>query len=240
MNDESLDLFDDNIVGTDNTGDDAPAETESDASVSDNVPDSDHTESSVTDIPVSGPELDGNETETDTGNSGTIPEPDDLIGENPGADGSGLTDADGNNTENENGAESENGAGTSTESGTDNTETDGEDTAEDDGMNTEILTDMNDTLHIHTENVQTFFSDTVSGNTVIITSDDNTAAFLTLNAENQILGINNQAEILDRLDTVNASIMLLFVVLVFDMLHRSAKRIVRNLMKGDRKNAADI
>lgn len=221
--DESFDLYDDSLVGTDNAGNDAYPETELNTAVPDSVPDGDNIEDTGIDIPDSDSELD-----CSTDNSET----DDLTGTEPVGENADILD--GIDTENSDSADAD------TEPGTEDTETDEEGGAESEGINTEILTEMNATLHIHTENVQTFFADTVSGNSVIVSLDDNTASFLLQSSENQTLSIRNEIEMLDRLDMINGSIMLLFVVLAFDMLHRFAKRIVRNLMKGDRKNGTDI
>ena len=224
---ESFDLYDDSLVGTDNAGNDAYSETELNTAVPDSVPDGDNIEDSGIDIPDSDSELDNS-----AGNPETKPGTDDLTG----------TDTDGENSDIAEGIDAENGGGSGadTDFEAENTETDGEGASEDEGINTEILTEINDALHMHTENVQTFFADTVSGNSVIVSPDDNTASFLLQSSENQTLSLHNEIEILDRLDMINGSSMLLFVVLVFDMLHRFAKRIIRNLMKGDAKNGTDI
>ena len=225
--DESFDLFDDSLVGTDNAGNNAYSETELNTAIPDSGPDGDNIEDSGIDIPDSDSELDNS-----AGNPETEPGTDDLTGTESGGENADIPD----------GIDTENGDSTDvdTEPGTEDTETDEADGAESEGINTEILTEMNATLHIHTENVQTFFADTVSGNAVTVTPDDSTAALFIQGIENQTLDIQNQLEILDRLDMLNGSVMLLFVVLAFDLLHRFAKRIVRNLMKGDAKNGTDI
>lgn len=246
--DESFDLYDDSPVGADNAGDSVSSEADSDTPVSDNGAGSGDTENSDAGVPNGASDVDspadGAETETGTDENGSGS--DDLTGMETDGENSGNTDSEstGNGDSSITGTENSSGAGM--ESGTEDTETDGngtesgaDGTLEYESISTEILTEINDVLHIHTGNVQTFFTDTVSGNAVIVTPDDSMSAFLAQSIENQTLGIQNQVEILDRLDTLNGAVMLLFVVLVFDMLHRFAKRIVRNLMKGDTKNGTD-
>lgn len=233
--DEFPDLYDDNSVGTDNAGD-TYIETEPDTSGSDTGSGSGGAENPDAGIPGGAPDVDspadGAETETRTDDlNGT-----ETDGENSGntvPDSTGNGDSDGARTEKEDGNVTD-------EKDVDGTESGGDGTPENEGVNTEILTDINDALHTHTENVQVFFTDTVSGNAVIVTPGDSMSAFLSQGIENQTLDIQNQLEILDRLDMLNGAVMLLFVLLVFDMLHRFAKRIVRNLMKGDTKNGTDI
>lgn len=225
MDDESVNLYDDSTDGTDDTGEDVSVEdgTGSGTDIPDTPPASDDLESLITGILDGYFSQDGND----------IPGTDDVTGTETG---------DGTETEtgtgmDETGAESVDKTGM--EPGNE-TGMDGVESVEGENPDTGILSEMNETLHIHTENVQSFFSDTVSGNSIVITPDEGTAALLAQGIEGQALIINDQLEILDRLDTTNASIMLLFVVLCFDMLHRFAKRIIRNLMKGDGKNGTNL
>lgn len=247
--DESFDLYDDSPVGADNAGDSVSSEADSDTPVSDNGAGSGDTENSDAGVPDGASDVDspadGAETETGTDENGSGS--DDLTGMETDGENSGAADADGIGTGDSSITGMENSSGAGTESGTEDTETDGngtesegDGTSESEGVSAEILTEINDTLHMHNEAVQTFFIGTVSGNAVIVTPDDSMSAFLTQGIENQTASIQNQLEILDRLDMINGSVMLLFVVLIFDMLHRFAKRIIRNFMKGDTKNAADI
>lgn len=250
--DESFDLYDDSSVGADNAGNSVSSEAESDTPVSDNGAGSGDTENSDAGVPDGASDVDspadGAETETGTDENGSGSGSDDLTGietdgensGNTGSESTGNGDSGGTGMEKESGDVTEKKDGDGLENSGDGTESGADDALENGGADTEILTEINDTLHTHTENVQIFFSDTVSGNALIIMPDDNTAAFLAQSAENQLLSIDNQFEILDRLDMINGSVMLLFVVLIFDMLHRFAKRIIRNFMKGDTKNAADI
>lgn len=236
--DEFPDLYDDSPVGTDNAGDTVSSEAESDTSGSDNGSDSGNAENPDSGIPDSGSDVDNSAdgTETENGTDGKNIGTDDLTGTETDGENSGITGADG--TGDSDGTE--NGDGSGLENTGDGTESGGDEIPEGEDVNTEILTEINDALHTHTGNVQAFFTDTVSGNAVTVTPDDSTAALFTQGIENQTLDIQTQFEILDRLDTLNGSVMLLFVVLAFDLLHRFAKRIIRNLMKGDAKNGTDI
>lgn len=225
MDDESVDLYDDSTDGTDDTGEDVSVEdgAGSGTDIPDAPPASDDLESLITGILDGYFSQDGND----------IPGTDDVTGTETG-DGTEMEAGTGID---ETGMESVDGTGMESGNGTG---MDDPGLAEGEGLDTEILSEMNETLHIHTENVQSFFSDTVSGNSIVVTPDEGTAALLAQGIEGQALIINDQLEILDRLDTMNASIMLLFVVLCFDMLHRFAKRIIRNLMKGDGKNGTNL
>lgn len=230
MDDGTFDLYDDSSFGTDNIGTIEPYQPEPD------IPEP------GTDVPVTGSGNGDLETlitgildsyfQQDKSGNETAAGPDDLTGiKTDDKEISGSLDT--------------NGTDTVSGNSIDIVSDDGilmDDTGalDKEGPDSELLTEIKDSLHTHIENVQSFFADTVSSNAVIMTPDDSTAVLLAQGVENQTVSMQNQSEILDRLDDMSVSVMLLFVVLAFDMIHRFAKRIVRNLMKGDRKNGTDI
>lgn len=96
----------------------------------------------------------------------------------------------------------------------------------------EILSEIDDTLHRHADDVSGFVSGlTVSGNAVIVSLDGGSAALLRET-------IDNQNEVIGRIDYMSGVIVLVLFVLLFDLIHRFAKRIIKNFMRGDEKNAA--
>ena len=95
-------------------------------------------------------------------------------------------------------------------------------------FDTEVLTEIRDTLSIHTDSMDGFVSSlTISGNSLTVSLDDGDAALL---AET----ISNQTEILDGLDSLGIMLSLVFLVLIYDLLQRSAKRFVKNLTGGEK------
>ena len=98
----------------------------------------------------------------------------------------------------------------------------------------EILSEINETLHQHADDVSGFLSRvTVSGNTVVVSLDDASTALL-------VETIENQSAVMERMDYMSGLIVLVLFVLLFDILHRFAKRIIKNMTRGDDdKNAAD-
>ena len=92
----------------------------------------------------------------------------------------------------------------------------------------EILLDIRDTLHNHTDSVNDFTSGlTVSGNVIQVSLDSGSTALLTES-------VDQQNKLLDGMDDTTGLILLVFFVLVFDLLHRFAKRIIKNFMGGDK------
>ena len=126
----------------------------------------------------------------------------------------------------------ENGEGSEEETDTE-ADSEDEDTAETDIsetllFDTEVLTEIRDTLSIHTDSMDGFVSSlTISGNSLTVSLDDGDAALL---AET----ISNQTEILDGLDSLGIMLSLVFLVLIYDLLQRSAKRFVKNLTGGEK------
>lgn len=99
-------------------------------------------------------------------------------------------------------------------------------------FDTEVLSEIRDVLREHAGSVDSFMSGlTVSGNVLTVTPDAGTSALLMQSFE-------QQSAILDILDGMTGMIFLLFFVLVFDLLHRFARRIIKNFTGGD-KNAGN-
>lgn len=98
----------------------------------------------------------------------------------------------------------------------------------------EILVEIKESLGQHSDEVSGFMSGvTVSGNAVMVSLDGDSTALL----EESIAG---QELILEGMDYISGLMLMTLFVLVFDILHRFAKRIIKNLTRGDdEKNAAD-
>ena len=98
----------------------------------------------------------------------------------------------------------------------------------------EILSEINGTLHQHADYVSGIMSKfTVSGNSVMVSLDEGSSALLAETLENQV-------ESMEKVDHMSGLMIMILFVLLFDLLHRFAKRIVKNLTRGDDdKNAAD-
>ena len=140
--------------------------------------------------------------------------------------------------EDDNETDTENGEKTDrdpdTEHGADE-ETDAEAAGGDEGysFDPEILTEINSSLQQHSDDVSGFMANvTVSGNSVMVSLDDGSSALL----EETIAG---QAVIAEKIDYMSGLIILVLFVLLFDLIHRFAKRIIKNFMRGDEKNAAN-
>ena len=150
-------------------------------------------------------------------------------------DGYFSTDEDDEETGEESGAESDGDVeeGSDTEQGTDE---DMEETEDGEGVSfdPEILSEINGTLHQHADDVSGFISTvTVSGNAVMVSFDDSSSALLTEMT-------SNQTEVMEKIDYMSGILVMVLFVLLFDILHRFAKRIIKNLTRGDdEKNAAD-
>lgn len=149
-----------------------------------------------------------------------------------GASGSDGTDGENTETDGDIPAETENGE----IPGTEETQTpedgfedaEGEETEQAPAVDPEILLDIKDTLHNHTDSVNDFTSGlTVSGNVIQVSLDSGSTALLTES-------VDQQNKILDGLDGMTGLILLVFFVLVFDLLHRFAKRIIKNFMGGEK------
>lgn len=98
----------------------------------------------------------------------------------------------------------------------------------------EILSEINETLQHHADDVSGFISEfTVSGNALMVSFDDSSSALFTEM-------ISNQTEVMERIDYLSGIMLMILFVLAFDIIHRFAKRIIKNLTRGDdEKNAAD-
>ena len=149
-----------------------------------------------------------------------------------GASGSDGTDGENTETDGDTMAETEN----EESPGTEETQTpedgfedaEGEETEQAPAVDPEILLDIKDTLHNHTDSVNDFTSGlTVSGNVIQVSLDSGSTALLTES-------VDQQNKILDGLDGMTGLILLVFFVLVFDLLHRFAKRIIKNFMGGEK------
>lgn len=98
----------------------------------------------------------------------------------------------------------------------------------------EILSEINGALHQHADDVSGFMSRfTVSGNAVLVSLDDASSSLL-------VETLENQNEVIERMDHMSGLVVMVLFVLLFDQLHRFAKRSIKNLTRGDdNKNAAD-
>lgn len=149
-------------------------------------------------------------TENDTGT------PADQDGETPGTEEIQTPEDGAQNMEGEETAEGE----------------EGEETETTPAVDPEILLDIKDTLHSHADSVHDFTSGlTVSGNVIQVSLDAGSTDLL---AES----VDQQDKILEGIDAMSGLILLVFFVLAFDLLHRFAKRIIKNFMGGE-KNATN-
>lgn len=95
-------------------------------------------------------------------------------------------------------------------------------------FDTEVLNEIRDILREHADSTDSFMSGlTVSGNVIEVSLDSGSSALITDISD-------RQTETMDRLDGMSGLIFLIFFVLVFDLLHRFAKRIIKNFTGGDR------
>lgn len=209
MNDENTDLYDDGS-NTDNPPADAadqkPSYDGGDDPVSSD-PYSGNTDQTVADGASGSDGTDGENTETD----GDIPAETEN-GEIPGTEETQTPEDGFEDAESEEGEEAAEGG----------------ETEQIPTVDPEILLDIRDTLHNHTDSVNDFTSGlTVSGNVIQVSLDSGSTALLTES-------VDQQNKILDGLDSMIGLILLVFFVLVFDLLHRFAKRIIKNFMGGDK------
>ena len=209
MNDENTDLYDDGS-NTDNPPADAadqkPSYDGGDDPVSSDSG-SGNTDQTVADGASGSDGTDGENTETD----GDIPAETEN-GEIPGTEETQTPEDGFEDAESEEGEEAAEGG----------------ETEQIPAVDPEILLDIRDTLHNHTDSVNDFTSGlTVSGNVIQVSLDSGSTALLTES-------VDQQNKILDGLDSMIGLILLVFFVLVFDLLHRFAKRIIKNFMGGDK------
>lgn len=127
----------------------------------------------------------------------------------------------------ETGAEEENGSETENDSEADSVDSE---TSEPETVlfDSEVLNEIRDILREHADSTDVFMSGlTVSGNVIEVSLDPGSSALITDISE-------KQAETMDMLDGMTSTVFLVFFVLVFDLLHRSAKRIIKNLTGGEK------
>lgn len=125
------------------------------------------------------------------------------------------------------------GSETDTGEGDENTESgsDGEAAETGEGeaapaWNEELVQHIDETLSEHSSAFDTYVKSTVSGNGINVNLDDYTMEMLELSVDNQV-------QIMDRLDYTDGLLLYVFTVLAVDYLSRQAKRIIKNFMKGD-------
>lgn len=116
------------------------------------------------------------------------------------------------------------------------TAADGEPTEEDEtgegensGFNEELVQHIDDTLTEHSSAFDSYVECTVSGNGININLDDYTTELLETS-------VQNQGEILEKMDYLGGLLLIIFLVLVVDYIYRQTKRIIKNFMKGDDSN----
>ena len=105
---------------------------------------------------------------------------------------------------------------------------DGEADGDDVRIDPAVVCEINDALHGHAALVEGFVSSlTVSENSLTVSLDTPSRSLL-------IQSVDRQDAVLDALEGMSGLLALVFFVLVFDLLHRSAKRIIKNFIGGDR------
>lgn len=97
------------------------------------------------------------------------------------------------------------------------------------GVSEELVQHIDDTLTEHSSAFDSYVKSTVSGNGININLDDYTTELLESS-------VQNQGEILEKMDYLGGLLLIIFLVLVVDYLYRQAKRIIKNFMKGDDTN----
>lgn len=108
-------------------------------------------------------------------------------------------------------------------------EGDGTDGGESSGFNEELVQHIDDTLTEHSSAFDSYVESTVSGNGININLDDYTTELLETS-------VQNQGEILEKMDYLGGLLLIIFLVLVVDYIYRQTKRIIKNFMKGDDSN----
>ena len=109
------------------------------------------------------------------------------------------------------------------------TEEDGTGDGESSGFNEELVQHIDDTLTEHSSAFDSYVESTVSGNGININLDDYTTELLETS-------VQNQGEILEKMDYLGGLLLIIFLVLVVDYIYRQTKRIIKNFMKGDDSN----
>ena len=109
------------------------------------------------------------------------------------------------------------------------TEEDGTGEGESSGFNEELVQHIDDTLTEHSSAFDFYVKSTVSGNGININLDDYTTELLETS-------VQNQGEILEKMDYLGGLLLIIFLVLVVDYIYRQTKRIIKNFMKGDDSN----
>lgn len=109
------------------------------------------------------------------------------------------------------------------------TEGDGTGEGESSGFNEEMVQHIDDTLTEHSSAFDSYMESTVSGNGININLDDYSTELLETS-------VQNQGEILEKMDYLGGLLLIIFLVLVVDYIYRQTKRIIKNFMKGDDSN----
>lgn len=109
------------------------------------------------------------------------------------------------------------------------TEEDGSDEGENSGFNEELVQHIDDSLTEHSSAFDSYVESTVSGNGININLDDYSTELLETS-------VQNQGEILEKMDYLGGLLLIIFLVLVVDYIYRQTKRIIKNFMKGDDSN----
>lgn len=100
-------------------------------------------------------------------------------------------------------------------------------------FDTGILDEINSSLHQHVDDVQGFINNlTVSGNAIMVSLDGDSSALL----EESIAGHVVMSE---QIDHMTGLIVLVLFVLLFDLIHRFARRTIKNFMRRGEKNATN-
>lgn len=97
------------------------------------------------------------------------------------------------------------------------------------GVSEELVQHIDDTLTEHSSAFDSYMKSTVSGNGININLDDYSTELLETS-------VQNQGKIIEKMDYLGSLLLIIFLVLVVDYLYRQAKRIIKNLMKGDDTN----
>lgn len=226
MNETTFDLYNDGYHGTDASTGSIPEEPSFPGT------DADTGFSGDSDIPADDTDVisgtgtgNGDSSGNDAGN--TL----DESGEGTGEENENVPDQE---TDGETGGDSEDETLGETDSGTDGEpgEISGTDIPEAFVFDTEVFEEIRDILAGHADQTDAFMSGlTVSGNVITVTPDDGTSALLHQYTE-------NQSALLDSIDGMSSTLALVLFVLLFDMVHRFAKRIVKNFSGGG-NNAAN-
>lgn len=167
----------------------------------------------------------GDPVSSDPGDGSASENPDNDDPGNDGTDGEDQEDGEDSSQKAEDGDKTEE----MPEDGPENEEDpEGEETEAVSAVDPEILLDIRDALHNHADSVNGFTAGlTVSGNMLQVSLDSGSAALLTES-------VDMQDKILDAIDGMSGLIALVFFVLAFDLIHRFAKRTIKNFMGGEK------